>query len=293
MRFVFLAGLVVFISFFLFNLTKETPGSYYAAGVYLAIIVFIQLKRPDKRFLKINIRDFRMILTLEYLLLLLPLFFCLAWHKQWLPMVSAALLAYPVSFIDFRQARSSLNTAIQRLIPDDSFEWKGGVRKSLVFLLVLWIIGTGTSFFIGSVPIILFILGIIPWGFYEKCEPVQMLLACEKGTNGFLWLKLKRLLVLFSIMAVPLVAAFIIFHPDKWYIVVAEFIIIISTQIYILLAKYAFYEPGNKSSSAQAFELIAVISLILPFFIPVIWILSIRFYYKSKENLNFYLDDYN
>lgn len=292
-RFIFLLALVVFSAFILFVQTSKTPESFYASGVYLMIIFFIQLKRADKTFLKIHFRNFRQILMMEYLLLTLPLFFCLFYHLQWVSVISVALITVIIVNIDFKPSARSLNTAIQRLIPPDCFEWKSGLRKTLFIILSLWVIGIGTSFFIGSVPIALAILGILLWGFYEKGEPIRMILAFEKGTNSFLIHKIKTHLAFISVLAVPLIAAFLFFHPDKWYVPVGEYVIIISTNIYVILTKYAFYQPGNKSNGAQAFELIGAIAMILPFLIPVVWLLSIRFYFKSRENLNFYLNDYN
>lgn len=293
LRFIFLLAVAVFIAFVLFIQTSGTPNSFYASGGYLAIIAFIHAKRLDKRFLKIHFGNFRQIMMMEYLLLMIPLFFCLIYHKQWIAVIAVPVLTLLLVNIDFRPRQKSLNTALQKLIPSDCFEWKSGVRKSLYLIISLWIIGLGTSFFIGSVPIVLFLLGILPWSFYEKGEPVQMILAYEKGTTEFIIFKIKRQSSLFTILAVPLIVAFLFFHPEKWYIPVAEYIIILTTYIYVILTKYAFYQPNNKSNGAQAFELIGAIGMILPFFIPVVWLLSIRFYFKSRKNLNFYLNDYN
>jgi hypothetical protein len=293
MRFIFLLALFFFLAFILFMQTSKTPESFYTSGIYLMIIFIIQLKRADKTFLKIHLRNFRQILMIEYLLLTLPLFFCLIYHLQWVSVISVALITVIIVNFDFKPSARSMNTVIQRLIPPDCFEWKSGLRRTLFIILSLWLIGISTSFFIGSVPVVLAILGILLWSFYEKGEPIRMILAFEKGTNSFLIHKIKTHLVFFSVLAVPLILAFLIFHPDKWYVLVAEYVIIISTHIYVILTKYAFYQPGNKSNGAQAFEMIGAIGMILPFFIPVVWLLSIRFYFKSRENLNFYLNDYN
>lgn len=292
-RFIFLLALFIFSAFILFIQTKKSPNSFYAAGIYLLIIFFIQLKRADKTFLKIHFRNFRKILMMEYLLLSLPLYFCLVYHFQWISFISVALITIIIVNIDVKPSGRSLNTVFQRMIPPDCFEWKSGLRRTLFIILPLWLIGISTSFFIGSVPVVLAILGILLWSFYEKGEPVQMILALEKGTNSFLIYKIKTHLTFFSILAVPLILAFLIFYPEKWYIPVAEYLIIVSTHIYVILTKYAFYQPGNKSHGAQAFEMIGALSMILPFFIPVIWLLTLRFYFKSRENLNFYLNDYN
>jgi hypothetical protein len=158
----------------------------------------------------------------------------------------------------------------------------------LVLIVALWSIGLGTSFFIGSVPIVLFVLGILPWSFYERGEPIQMILAYEIGPAGFILHKIKMQTVLFSILTIPLIIAFLIFHPDKWYIPVSELFIFTTSHIYIILTKYAYYQPNKKSTGAQAWISIGALGIIIPVFIPLIWLLSLdRFSVACCEELQF------
>ena len=292
-RIIFIIGLLAFIAVALFKQTANAPNFFYSIGIYLTIITLIQVNRSDKRFLKIHFNNFKLILLTEYILLLIPLFICLIYYKHWILLISVILLTFLIINIDFKPRQKSLNTLIQRLIPAKCFEWKSGVRKALFLLIGFWIIGLSTSFFIGSVPIVLFILGLFPLSFYEKSEPIQMILSFEMGTNKFLFHKIKMQLALYTILSIPLIIAFLIFHADKWYIPIIVFLIMATSHIYIILTKYAFYQTNSKSSGAQAFGVIGAIGIIMPVFIPLIWLLSIRFYFKSRKNLNFYLNDYN
>jgi hypothetical protein len=224
---------------------------------------------------------------------MVPLFICLIYNNQLISLFSSIALISLIINLDFKTRQKSLNTSIQKMIPSDCFEWKGGVRKNLYLIIALWIIGLGTSFLIGSVPIVLFVLGILPWSFNEKSEPIQMILAYELGPAKYLMHKIKMQLSLFSILSIPLIIAFLLYHPDKWYIPIAEYFIFITSYIYIILTKYAFYQPNNKSTGAQAWIAIGALGMIIPVLIPVVWLLSIRFYFKSRNNLNFYLNDYN
>ena len=292
-RTIFLIGLFGFIGFALFMKTAITPDACYVIGLYLLIIIFFHLNRPDKRFAEINFTNFKLLFLIEYLLFMLPLFICLIYHMHLTLVLSVVVFTLLIVNLDFKLKRKSLNTFIQKLIPSDCFEWKGGVRKTLALIVPLWFIGLGTSFFVGSVPVVIFILGILPLSFYEKGEPIQMILAFEMGTNRFLMHKIKMQIVLFTILSIPLIVSFIAFHQDMWYIPIVEFFIFITGHIYIILTKYAFYQPNNKSNGSQVFGSIGALGIIVPVFIPIIWLLSIRFYFKSKENLNFYLNDYN
>jgi len=292
-RYIFLISLLGFLAFVLFKQTAVLPNSFVATGIYLTIILLIQINRTDKRFLKIHFNNFKLILLIEYLLLLIPLFICLIYYLHWTLVILVIALTLLIVNIDFKHRQKSLNTFIQRLIPSSSFEWKSGVRKTLFLIIAFWIIGLFTSFFIVSVPIVLFVLGLFPLSFYDKGEPIQMILSFEMGTNKFLFHKIKMQLALYTILSIPLIIAFLIFHLDKWYIPTIEFIVLSTSHIYIILTKYAFYQSNSKSGGAMAFSLIGAMGIIIPVFIPLIWLLSIRFYFKSRKNLNFYLNDYN
>ena len=292
-RAIFLAVLVGFLGFILFKQTEILPNSYYLLGIYLLVIVLIQLKRQDKLFLKSHFNNYKLICFTEYLILSIPLLACLTYHSQWL----SNLILFPSLFLivnlDLKVKGRNLNTKIQQCIPYDNFEWKGGLRKSFFYIVPLWIISLATSFFIGSVPIAIFILGLVPLGFYEKSEPYQMILAYEMSTRRFLFHKLSLQIILFSFITIPLIISFMFFHYEHWYITLAEYLIFISLHIYFILAKYAFYEPNSKSATTVIFGSIGATAMFFPFLLPVVWLLSVWFYIKSTDKLNLYLNDYN
>ena len=292
-RIIFLVGLVGFIAFVSFIETSKSPDSYYVTGITGLILLMVHTKRQDKPFLKTNFDNYRLIYLTEYLILASIIIAFLIFHFQWIPLLLFIAAIYLIVHLDLMQKQRNLNTRLQQFIPSECFEWKGGVRQIFFFLIPLWIIGLCTSFFIGSVPIVLFILGIIPFSFYEKGEPYQMILAYEMGTNQFLLHKIKMQILMFSVLSLPLIAAFLVFHYEIWYIPIAEYFIFITLYIFLILTKYAFYEPNRKSASAQIFGAIGAFCGFIPIFLPVVWILSIRFFLRSKENLNVYLNDYN
>jgi hypothetical protein len=292
-RVIFLAGLVAFFGYFLFKQTEILPNAYYVLVIYLVVIVLIQVKRQDKLFLKSHFNNYKLICLIEYLILTIPLLVCLIYHYQWY----SILILFPSLFLivnlDIKVKRRVLNTKIQQWIPYDIFEWKGGLRKSFLFLVPLWIISLATSFFIGSVPIAIFIFGIVSLGFYEKSEPYQMILAYEMSTRKFLFHKMKLHIIVFSFITIPLILLFIVFNYEYWYIPIAEYLIFISLNIYFILAKYAFYEPNSKSHTTVIVGSIGVIAIFIPFLLPVVWLFSVWFYFKSIDKLNLYLNDYN
>ena len=292
-RFVFLIVFFGILVFVMLGSLQYSQTSYYIVGGFICMIFLIQLNRQDKTFLKTHFDKYRFVYFAEYILLASPIILCLIYYHNWLQSLFLLIALLFLINLDFKKKHLSFNSKIQRLIPENCFEWKGGIRKTLFVIIILWIVGMGTSFFIGSVPVIIFILGIITLGFYSIDEPLQMILSFEMGTNQFLKHKIKTQLHLFTVLSFPLILSFLIFHYEYWYIPVIEYVVLIFIQIYLILTKYAFYIPNQKSSPSQIFVSIGVFSMFLPFLIPLVWILSIYFYLKSKKNLKFYLNDYN
>ncbi len=292
-RLLFLLVISGFFIVFVFLQTALLPNSLYVAGAAIVLVASIQQKRNDKFFLKAHFSTYRLVYLIEYLLLLLPVFVFMIFHFQWLALGVLLMGVGITVHLDIRVGTRNRNYKLLQLIPSESFEWKAGIRNTIWIVLPLWTIALGTSFFVGSVPTALFFLGFIPLGFYETGEPHQMLMAYEKAPSPFLAHKIKLDLLLFSAIALPLVLAFMVFHPQLWYIPVAEYFIFISLHVFIILAKYAYYEPNHKSATAQVYVFVGILSTIIPVLLPVVWILSVSFYFKANQNLNTYLHDYH
>ena len=291
-RIIFLIGLIGFLGLFLYTKTSDKSTSQLVSIGLLSLIILIQIRRGDKLFLKSHFSNYKFLVLAEYVVISFPILLLLVAYSQWVSLIYFLSLLL-ILHLDLKPKYSSLNTKLQLLIPSDSFEWKAGIRKQLFIIVPIWIISAGTSFFIGSVPIAIFILGILTFSFYERGEPYQMILSYELNAKKFLFLKVKRQIQFFSIITIPLVGLFLIFNFDRWYIPVAEFLIFCSIHIYVIMTKYAFFEPNKISPAARTIGGIGVLGGIIPVFLPVVWILTVWFYLKSINNLNYYLDDYN
>ena len=132
-RIVCLIGLAGFCAIGLFIQTAVSPKSLYATGIYLFVIALIQLNRPDKRFLKTHFSNFKLVFFIEYLLIMIPLLTCLIYHLQWISLISSIAFTGLIANLDIKIKQKSLNTFIQKLIPSDCFEWKGGGNSTTKF----------------------------------------------------------------------------------------------------------------------------------------------------------------
>lgn len=292
-RSLFVAVLVIFLLMALYTYISMPEWSQWISAGYVASIFIIHIKRPDKQFLKVNFINYRLVYFFEYVLLALPLLVCLL-YLQFFEIVSVSFLGLAViPFLGFAFQKKGLNNRIIRAIPDEAFEWKAGIRKYFSFGIIVWLTGLSTSWYVGSVPIAIILLSLIVVNFFESGEPLSILISTELTPKRFLFRKFVIAQVIVSCMLLPLVVAFVLFHAKLWYIPLVEYVLISFVLWYAIFLKYAFYKPNQQLIAGQIFTAIGALSLFLPFLIPLVWILSVRFYYQSISNLNPYLDDFN
>jgi hypothetical protein len=280
---------------FVFKLTADFSSSCWLVALSLLVFVNIQQKRKDKLFLKTHFQNYKLIYLIEYSFLSSGLFVCLLIRLQWIPLLILLIGLIGIIHLNPNRKVYTINTKLQRMIPDANFEWKAGVRRTFYLFISVWLLGIIFSFSPIGVPAALFVLSIIISSFYDKSEPFIMLSIYEKNSSRFLLYKLKSNLLLFSIVSLPLILAFVLFHPHIWFIPVVIYFIAIILQTYLIFLKYTFYcVSGNLSPEYSVLSLIGLVfGLILPIFLPIVCILSVYFYFRAQTNLNPYLNDYN
>jgi len=256
-RTVFLVGFVALFFISLFFSIKDNTKEELVMGIFLLSILFLHLKRKDKEFIEIYAPKPHPVFLTEYAILSIPLILSLFSKYLWGFVIVYLFILTLIPLLKITPKKSSLNTVFQKWIPDENFEWKAGTRKYLLLFMVLWPVGFLTSFF------------------------------------TFLKKKVKSQLLSFSVLVLPLVLSFIIFHPRFYYIPVLEYVLFVILIIYTLLLKYAFYQPDKESGAIKVYSWIGAFCLFIPVFIPVILILSVKFLFQASNRLNFYLHDFN
>ncbi len=292
-RTIFLVGLSVLAAVYIFKLSSEPAGSFYLTAGVVLFVAILHVNRQDKTFLKVTFTRYKFLYFVEYLILVSVVLAFMIYNHQWIPFMVLIIFLCLIIQVDTKKTHNNLNTNLQKAIPSACFEWKAGIRQLFYMVVPLWLLGLFTSFFTASVPVVLLFLGMFPFSFYEKGEPYQMITAFEMSPAKFMMYKIKMHVILFTVLTFPLIAAFIVFYFQVWYIVVIEYFVFISLHIYLILIKYTFYEPNSKSQAAQVLASLGALGAIIPVFLPIVWLMSIRFYYRSNENLKQYLNDFN
>lgn len=289
-RSIFLLVLLVFAQSFIIEAVQNYP---YFSILFGMIPLSFHLKRNDHAFLSVHVPESYQIYLVEYFILSLPLLIPFLVFGQFM-MVGA----YGLFLCLLPCMPHSLTTPISferliQIVPDHTFEWKSGLRKTSGFVLAVWLLGFSTSWVIGSVPVALFLLGIMPISFYERGEPLMMIIGYEKPAGHFLGHKIKEHIEIFTWLSLPLVGAFVFFHNAYWYIVLIEWGLLLNLHLYCILLKYAFYQPNVKSSATQMLAVLGFLGVLVPIFLPLVWLLAIKFYKKAYRHLKAYLYDFH
>jgi hypothetical protein len=293
-RLLVLIVLVLIVFTTIYAASKEKQNVMFISGIWTLLIISIHTKRQDKIFLRINIEFDKLICSTEYSLLSIPIIVCLLIHSQWLPFIGIVFVTLFLGFvkINMRQQKKTLNTCLQQYIPFGMYEWKSGVRQYFYPLIVAWLLGLCTSFFVVGVPVAIFIIGILIIDFYKENESWQMLFSYQKNTTNILYYKIKQHLMFYVITNLPLFILFTIFHFELWYIPAIEFIILLSIHIYVIVLKYSFYSY-DRNMVNPAFMIIGIFIGLIPLTTPLLWLFSIYLFLKARTNLYPYLYDYN
>ena len=290
---IFLLGILGYLLVGLYMQLASLPNAYTASGIYCALIFYMHVKRKDKNFIKINFENTHWIYFTEYLTLSIPVISIALFQHQWIVSALLVLVLFLIARFTLTYKQKNFKNPILQHIPYRCFEWRAGFRKAGMLMSILWLLGVVASFYIATVPILIYIIGLVILGFNDTNESLTLLLVFEKNAKKLLHYKIKSQLMLFLVFLAPLIVLFIVFHSQNVLIPLIELIILCSIQIHSIVIKYAFYEPNSTSEKNKVFEIFTALSLIIPFLIPVVWILIGYFYQRAIKNLTFYLDDYN
>lgn len=292
---VLLFAVVLAMGVFCFYVLHREPQNLYFSAIMALLLLNFHCRRRDRRFLRIHVEYVSLIICSEYIILSLPIVIFLAIHKFWLYSIGVLMISILIGLIPMmkrKHPQKTLNTLIQRKIPNHAYEWKAGVRQSFWPLLVLWIVGLSTSCSFYSSIVVTLLIGLSVLEFFRFNESWQMLLSCQQCPSKFLRNKIFQHILLLSLLILPLLIFAVIFRPDLWYIPVIEYVALLSVLTYVILLKYAFYsrQRGGVNTIRIA---IGVFLGLNPMTMIVLWLLSILLYRKACLNLKFYLNDYD
>jgi len=124
-------------------------------------------------------------------------------------------------------------------------------------------------------------------------EDRQLLEVFQLSSKAFLWMKCKYQLMVFWSLVAPLLGLFLFFHLSYWYLLGYFCLFSLTLQIFSIIFKYALYTPNSDLSSNGLFIALFSMGFIMPFFLPLPFLMAVRYYRKAIHNLNDYLYAYH
>lgn len=285
---------LMFLFFFLRinSFIVDSPAIFYGAA--LLGIGFIHFGRNDKRFLLILNFQHKRLFILEYHLLNIPFYIISIYHEDWKGLV---LLFIGISIIPFLVAKRRLFNKrpfnFSRFLPSTAIEWHAGLRKNYLLLAALYILILIFSKEGPTIPIGIIALSILSTFFYLEAEPRHFLEVFEWPPKKFIQFKIKNQLLILGILILPLILLYLLFYPEYWYILAAMIIIGFTLQIISITLKYATYVPNQKLEANSFLIGLSVLFFIIPFSVPVPFIMAFRYYNRAVRNLKYYLNAYH
>lgn len=285
--------LIAVAAFYIAKSVSEVSFFYCLALATSCVFMLsaYHLNRKDLHFINTYFAQPKKELLLNYSLLFLPVSVAMFINHYWLIAFGMHVCILLVVFLNLQLSSPKLGF-ITKLVPSAQFEWISGLRKNFYLLLPLILLAVFLSPVKFFDTVALFILNSIFVGFYAFFEPLVMLNPENLSSENFLKNKIifSNKVLLFS--SGPLLLVNSIFHPDiAWFNIcfLAGFLFINSCSVYI---KYANYKP-NDEIRFHIDYLLLFASALIPFLLPISYMLTQSHKKKAIETLSYYFDDHN
>ena len=273
----------------LFAVSADATGRWFVAACSVAVLLGVHTARRDERFLRVAGVAHRRLFAAEYLLLCLPfsvpLLFSAAPHLAAVGPVCAVLLSrVPAGLVpSFVAQRAQRRSPVSLPLPQTAFEWLAGIRRSGVWLAILYLAAALLSRHVEALLVLMVVIVLTPTAFYQDGEGGSLVEVFARSPAAFLRHKIARSLVLLWALAAPVAVLAVIRHPALWYVA----LIVITLGSFVLattvLVKYAFYREGARAGITNNLAVGAVTaSLVLP---PVTALLLHRIWKRSVRTV--------
>lgn len=287
-----IAFLGVPLFFFLSNPLSEQNG-YWISAIFSLVLFTIHQSRSDKRFLKTTFKSPFWIEVIEYSVAGIPVLFLLLINGLPLPGMILILSIFLIPFILERAKKEYFAQLTNQLINPEHFELRALLRRHKVLMILTFSCGLIFSFqpVVGliAIYIITFLIGQA----HQYGEPISYIISQEKCISHFLYNKWLHVVKFWSMFSMPIVIATLIQNPTLWMITLAIVIIMSIYLLFVMMSKYAFYEPNSPLDASNFYISIGALSIILPILLPFLPGLIVISWIKAVKKLKSLLDDFN
>ena len=293
--FFFLFLLIICVCFWLFNnLVVSEKNSYFSLVIPIGLVFIIHYIREDRLFLDNISHQTSLLYAIEYLLLISPFLVISLISQKYIVSLIILISGISISIIPKYRVRffTLRNPITKRYIsrePDLVFLY----RKYALLFSVLLTLAMAFSFIRGvSIILLLFVLLLFSEAFIHN-EAIDILRVSHLSPQSFIKNKVFHFLICYFFLSLPILFVYSFFNKDT--IVFSLLVPIIATFgfFYLVVSKYAYYDPKYPSSKPNTAMQIGIVGLFFPVLLPITIFLAISNYTKALDNLKDYLYDFN
>jgi hypothetical protein len=232
-------------------------------------------------------------LFFDYFALLTPFISIILFTHFW---YCFFLILIGVSLITLLKTRPQTTAThlrfLSRFIPVSYFEVLSGGRKNyIIFVLLALYLAAVCLCWVRGLPLfLLWFITISIGSFFGEYEPLTMLRKDETlDAQQFIQSKLKQYIWPLLILYTPILILNSLFQPDLWWLSCLFLVLQILNLTLSILYKYATYRSKAYFDTGSPVLIIAGLCIVLPFLLPVVLLLNVRYYPKAIRNLSHYL----
>lgn len=296
-RLLFLLPFIFVLFYAIYSAFKSENYNNLILSAYLLFILSVHLKRKDKKFLILICKNYNtkyLIFFTEYFILFIPIYIILLFTGKFLLLVlSIALLALiPLINISKTFNYKKINIINLSFLPKILYEWIYGLKSSWFILIPVYILSIIFVKYSITMPISAAFFGLYFTSFYLQCEPQNFIELFELPPVKFLFKKICTHVLIYWIIIFPLAIISLIFNTDIWKVSIYILVSITILQINAILLKYSIYRPNMSINNSFIIVFLLFFSILIPFLAPIPIVFLLIYFYKAKNNLKIYLNDY-
>lgn len=282
-----ITAILAWIEYSLYIAYSSLNGALISFAVVLFILISIHLSRPDARFLWQQLPKPSAKLFAEYWLL--SLVFVLpalpTWQFWILPL--HALTCYLISkWRYYRKGKLWYFPWLSNYFPANKYlEWLTGFRRYFWALLPLYLLSWAFCWLRGFPIIALWLFTLFLVNFYNEGEPLNVLRIQMKAPKAFLSKKIGIAFKLMLLLYSPQLLINAIIDADIWYFHLIFLIMQLIALLFLILSKYAIYQPHEKLKGNAVLQGLALMGTLIPYLAPLPIFLCFWYYPRAIRQL--------
>jgi hypothetical protein len=287
---IIIAGVLAWVEYSLFLTYSSLQTALISFGILSFLLLSAHLARPDARFLWQQLPQPSAKLFAEYYLFSLPFVLpAIASWQFWL-LALHALCCWGLSkWPYYRKGKFWYFPWLSNWISvRKQLEWLTGIRRYWWVLLPLYLL-TWAFCWLRAFPIIgLWFFTLFIANFYNEGEPLNILRIQMDRPATFLRKKIFSAFGLMLLLYAPQLLINAIIHNDIWYFHLIFLCMQLIALLFIILSKYAIYEPNAKLKGNSVLQAFALMGTVIQYLAPLPIFLCFWYYPRAIRQLKKY-----